>query len=360
MDKLEIARKQINDIDREMAALFEKRMNAVQAVAQSKQEMGLPVYNPRREQEVIERNVKLLDNADVESYYINFLKCVMDLSKSYQHRLLKGLRVAYSGVPGAFANIAAKRIFPDGVHISHGDFAAAYSAVVNGDCDCAVLPIENSFAGDVTQVMDLAFSGDLFINGVYDLEITQNLLGVKGASIRDIRRVVSHRQALDQCAPYIREHSFVENEASNTAAAAQAVAQNGDKTVAAIASEETARLYGLDIVERAINENHSNTTRFAVFSRTPIAESDGKFIMFFTVGNTAGALSNAISVISKNGYNMHALKSRPTKEQNFEYYFYTECDGSLDSENGKKMIDELKTVCTSLRVVGRYEKEILL
>lgn len=360
MGKLEDAREQINIIDKEMATLFSKRMEAVKAVAESKQEMGLPVFNPGREQEVIKRGVKNLNNPDIESYYINYLKYVMQLSKSYQHRLLKGLRVAYSGVPGAFANIAAKRIFADGIDIPYPDFAAAYAAVVNGECDCAVLPIENSFAGDVSQVMDLAFSGDLFINGVYDLEITQNLLGVKGASLRDVREVISHRQALDQCAVFIKEHSLVESEASNTAAAAQAVAERADKSVAAIASEETAGLYGLQVIEKAINQSHSNTTRFAVFSRTQSAGKDGKFIMFFTVGNTPGALSRAISVIGENGFNMRALKSRPTKEQNFEYYFYVECDGGIRSDSGKKMLRSLKEACSSLRIVGIYENEIAI
>ena len=99
----------------------------------------------------------------------------MEVSKNYQHRIMEGLNVAYSGVVGAFADIAAKKIFPDGKHTGFNGFAAAYNAVAEGKCDCAVLPIENSYAGVVGQVMDLMFEGELFVNGIYTLPVTQNL-----------------------------------------------------------------------------------------------------------------------------------------------------------------------------------------
>ncbi len=361
MDKLEEARQKINEIDKSMAELFCRRMDAVKQVAESKQALGLPVLNLKREDEVIKRNTKYVESPELRSYYINFLKYTMDLSKSYQHRLLKGVRVAYSGVPGAFANIAAKRIFPDGIPVAYDGFRAAYNAVESGECDCAVLPIENSFAGDVTQVMDLSFFGTLFINGVYDLEIMQNLIGLPDASVRDVTEVISHPQALGQCDEYIRAHGFVKTEASNTAAAALAVAQKGDKSVAAIASEETAKLYNLQVLERAINQSANNTTRFAVFSRIKNeSEKDRRFIMFFTVNNTAGSLGAAISVLGKHGLNLRALKSRPTKSLSWEYYFFAEGDGNLTGDNGRQIIKELKEQCSSLKVIGSYQKEIML
>ena len=144
------------------------------------------------------------------------------------------MRVAYSGVEGAFANIVAERIFPDAVCVGYKDFAAAYNAVVNGECDCAVLPIEKSFNGDVSKVMDLSFFGSLFVNGVYEAEITQNLLGVKGAKIEDIKTVISHSQALGQCAAYIEKLSLNTQEAVNTAVAAKMVAEKGDKKAARV------------------------------------------------------------------------------------------------------------------------------
>ena len=219
MSKLDQARKEINQIDKEMARLFAARMKAVEQIAHHKKEHGLPILDTAREEEVIRKNAELMQEEALKSYYVSFLKYNMTLSRSYQHRLLEGMRVAYSGVPGAFADIAAKKIFPDGSSVPYKDFKAAYEAVVTGECDCAVLPIENSYAGDVSQVMDLAFFGNLSVNGVYDMEIVQNLIGIEGATVRDVKEVISHPQGLGQCAEYIRDHDFIGHEATNTALA---------------------------------------------------------------------------------------------------------------------------------------------
>ena len=171
MTELENARKLFNEIDNEMARLFAKRMDAVKKVAEYKKENGLQVFDANREAEVIKRNSMLLENEELKPYYINFLQRNMEISKSYQHRLLEGMRVAFSGVEGAFANIAANKVFPDATAVPYPDFKAAYNAVVDGECDCVMLPIENSHNGDVGQVMDLAFFGSLFINGIYDVSV---------------------------------------------------------------------------------------------------------------------------------------------------------------------------------------------
>lgn len=163
------------------------------------------------------------------------------------------MRIAFSGVEGAFASIATGKIFPDGIRVPFSDFKDAYNAVSRGDCDSAVLPIENSYAGEVGQVMDMIFSGPLYVNGVYDLPLNQNLIGLPQAGIDDIKVVVSHPQALAQCASYIKDHGFEQQSYTNTALAAQYVKQQNDKRIAAIASDETARLYGLKVLESKIN-----------------------------------------------------------------------------------------------------------
>ena len=361
MDKLQTARKAINEIDKQMAELFVKRMEASSQVGQYKISRGLPVFDPEREAEVIRRNSSLVEDEALRSYYVNFLQTCMDLSKSYQSQLQSGLRVAYSGVEGAFAFIAAKRIFPEGNLNSYGDFKSAYKAVVDGECDCCVLPIENSYAGEVSQVIDLLFKGTLYINGVYDLEITQNLIGVKGASRTDVKKVISHPQALMQCAGYIKSSGLLKQEANNTALAAKAVADLNDKSVAAIASEDTAALYGLDILEKNINENNNNTTRFAVFSRVEKkTEADDKSmqsILVFTVKNEAGALAKAVTIIGNSGFNMRTLRSRSMKKLLWQYYFYVEVDGNAHSEKGQKMLKSLSSCCDRLRIVGTFAHE---
>lgn len=360
MKELEKARKEINEADQKIAKLFASRMNAVKGVAKYKIEHGLPVTDADREAEVVARGAALIEDEEIREYYVNFIKYTIELSKHYQHRLMRGVKVAYSGVEGAFAHIAATRIFPDGEHMSYGGFLAAYNAVVSGECDAAVLPIENSYAGEVGQVMDLMFGGSLYVSGVYSLKIAHNLLGVPGARIEDVKKVISHPQALDQCAGYIRRHGFDEERAINTAMAAQTVASLGDRSTAAIASAETAALYGLSVLDHDINESATNTTRFAVFSRI---ENENKhnennnFMLLFTVKNVSGALAKAIDVIGRHGFNMKVLRSRPMKELAWQYYFYVEAEGDESSEKGRAMLEELSRHCDMLKVVGTYSDE---
>ena len=362
MTDLEKARQIINSVDTQMAELFEKRMDAVKLVAAYKQARGLPVDDFAREEEMIARNAALLKSEEFRSYYVNFLRAAIDVSKQMQHKILDGMRVAYSGVPGAFANIAAEKIFPDAVAVAYSDFKAAYKAVESGECDIAVLPIENSFNGDVGNVLDLAFFGSLYINGVYEAQIVQNLLAVKGTTLDQIKTVISHPQALGQCAAYIERHGFQTEEAVNTAVAAKMVAQSGRNDIAAIGSAEAAEKFGLKKLAAHINESNANSTRFAVFSRAQKlpAKTDKKFIMLFTVNNVAGSLGKAISVIGQHGFNLQALKSRPTKELVWDYYFYAEGEGNIASDEGEQMLQDLKDYCANLKVLGSFEKDVIL
>ncbi len=353
--KLEEARKIINDVDAQMAQLFLRRMRAAEMVYEHKKEYGLPILDQKREDLVIARNSARIEDAVIRGYYMDYLKNVMAISRAYQYRMQNGLKVAYSGVEGAFAHIAAGRIFPESNRVSCRDFKAAYDAVVSGECDAAVLPIENSYAGEVGQTIDLIFSGNLYINGIYELEIHQNLLGIPGATVEDIRKVTSHPQALSQCHDYIRQRGFDAEEASNTAVAAKLVADSKDKTLGAIASVETAEIYGLKVLETNINKSGENTTRFAVLSKVrAVSPGLSSSVMMFTVSHEAGSLAKAISIIGKYGYNMTALRSRPLRKHSWQYYFYVEIDGTVNTENGEKMMEELNMVCDRLKVAGTF------
>lgn len=354
-NKLEEARKIINSVDEQMAKLFAERMRAAETVYEHKKEYGLPILDQKRENEVIERNSSYVEDEILKGYYIDFLKNMMSISRAYQHRLQNGLKVAYSGVEGAFAHIAAGRIFPNGNRVSYGDFKAAYDSVVKGESDVAVLPIENSYAGEVGQTMDLIFSGELFINGIYELEIHQNLLGVQCATVEDIKKVTSHPQALSQCHDYIEMRNFKTEQANNTALAAKTVAEANDKSLGAIASRETAEIFGLKVLEANINKSGENTTRFAVLSKVGAKDSTlSSTVLMLTVKHEAGSLAKAISIIGQYGYNMTALRSRPMKKHSWQYYFYIEIDGTVDNENGKKMLEELKEVCDQTKVAGTF------
>ena len=356
------ARKNIDRIDREMAELFAERMQAAAVVAAYKEEHGLPVEDKAREAEMIARNTERLPPA-YRPYYRNFLVGTITESKRYQRLLVSGLRVAYSGVEGAFAHVATMRIFGEpGEKVACPDFATAYRSVESGACHCAVLPIENSYAGDVGQVMDLAWRGSLTISGIYDLPLSQCLLAKPGVTLAEVREVVSHPQALAQCQPYLRRQGWIQTTAVNTAAAARTVAAGERREVAVIAARETADLYGLQVLENDINEQKSNTTRFAVFSPAAceIKPSDNHFVLLFSCKNQPGALGDAISVISRHDYNLKCLKSHPTGVENWAYYFYAEGEGNLGTEAGQTMRRELERVCNSVRVLGSFSGERML
>ena len=360
MNELEQARQEINRIDREMARLFEERMNAVSGIAAYKKEKGLPVHDPVREAAMIERNRALIADPSVEADYVEFLKSVIRVSCARQEALIRGRKAAYSGVEGAYAHIAARRLFPEAECLGFSGFAEAYRAVEDGQADCVVLPLENSYAGEVGTVMDLIFSGSLFINQVMDLPIRHALLGLPGCGMDQIRTVCSHPQALRQCAEYIRVHGWRTVECENTAVAARMIRDRKDPSAAAIASAETAGLFDLTVLENGINDAANNTTRFAVLSRAqnrPVRSGlreDTGFILVFTVQNKAGALAQTLNIIGAHGYNMRTLRSRPMKDLQWNYYFYIEAEGNINNANGDMLMRELSALCARLKLVGIY------
>ena len=361
MSSLDSTRKEIDRIDREMAELFVKRMKAAEEVAAYKKENGLPIEDKTRESAMISRNAEEVDH-EYRPYYVNFLSSLITESKRYQALLLNEMTVAYSGVEGAFAHIAACRIFPDAEKIACPDFETAYRNVENGTYNCAILPIENSYAGDVGRVMDLSYSGKLSISGIYDMPLKQSLLAKPGTNISDIRAVKSHPQALTQCMPYLMKKGWELIPANNTAVSAKEIAESGRNDTAVIAAIEAAELYGLEVLEAQINEQQTNTTRFAVFTASPaaISPSDGHFAIMFNCKNIPGALGKAISIISRYNYNLKCLKSHPTGIENWEYYFYAEGEGSLGTEDGAAMLTGLKEICNVVKLLGSFEKEVSL
>ncbi len=358
MDTLQQARAIIDQVDAEMARLFEQRMEAVKTVAAYKKETGTSITDSAREEVIIQRGADRIENDELRGFYMDFMRDTMAVSRRYQRKLISGMRIAYSGVEGAFAHIAAEKVFPDGEKVAFADFKETYDAVVNGDCDAAVLPLENSYAGEVGQVTDLLFAGPLYINGTVALPIVHDLLAVEGARMEDITTVLSHPQALAQCDKFIRQNGFTQVSCENTAVAAKQVAAAKDKTVAAIAGAESAKRYGLKILAQGINESYANTTRFAVLSRSEnrqTAQQKGAhFALMFTVRNEAGSLARALNIIGAHGFNMRTLRSRPMKDLQWQYYFYVEAEGNIHSYEGKCMLEALAVCCDRLKTVGTF------
>ena len=358
MEELKKIRNEINKIDEKMKELFVKRMEEVKKVADFKKEKNLPIFDADREKDIIEERLKGFEYEDLKSYYVSFLRDVMKVSKEYQEELNKGIKVAYAGEKGAFADVAVRKIFNDATEIKCKNFKEAYEKVLEGKANFAVLPIENSDAGEVGIVQDLVFKGPLYVVDIKDMPVDQNLLALPGVKVEDIKTVYSHRQALNQCRLFLEEHNMIASDMDSTSLAAKTVSESNDKTIAAIANLEAAKIYHLNVLVPKINSERDNTTKFAVFARNLInykLSDDNKFILTFTAKNESGSLAKALNIISKHKFNMRCLRSRPMEGLIWTYYFYVEAVGNIRSKNGDKMMKELSKVCNELKIAGIYE-----
>lgn len=364
MDQLQQARAQIDEIDAQMAALFERRMQAVGEVAQYKARTGKPVFDAEREAAMLERNTARLGDDALRGYYREFLRTALEVSRAYQRALLGRDTAAYQGVQGAWSYLALRRLFPQAQARAYATWNEVVQAVEQTDAFCGVLPFENSNAGDVSAVLDLLYSHpSVKVARMVDLPIRQDLLGLPGAKLSDIKTVISHQQALAQSEPFLRQHGFATKPWGNTADAARHVAERGDTTVAAIASAETARLYGLQILAEGINEDGDNTTRFVVIEKAdaapqPLTVRPGQRIsLLFTVDHKPGRLARVIQLIGERGINMENIKSRPLPHVQFEYYFYVQlvCPADTAPGDGAKLVHELEDVCRTVRVLGVFD-----
>ena len=356
MDALQNARAEIDAVDAQLAALFERRMAAVLTVAQYKKEHGLPIFDAAREAVVLDKAAARIQDPALRPYYRDHVQNLMDVAKQYEAQVLGQNRAAYQGVEGAFAHIALKALFPHAEAVSFPTWDEVFDAVEKGDAARGVVPFENSHAGDVSAVLDLCYNHPaLWVVGVYDLPISQNLLVLPGTQLSDLKMVYSHQQAIAQSETFLKQFRLPASAMPNTALAAKFVAESGDKTKAAIASAETAQLYGLDVLVPSINTDGDNTTRFIVLSREK-PTAGNRFSLLFTVDNKPGKLGEVIQIIGRSGFNMESIKSRPLPHVPFDYYFYVELVGDPSADETAALLRELDHTCRTVRLLGVYTK----
>lgn len=356
MNELSVARMKINEIDQAMAKLFEERMQAVEQVIAYKLEHQMEVLDRSREQEVIERNLAYIKETAYQPYYRMYIEDVMKISRAYQTSRIHHDHIAYAGTLGAFSHIAAMKLFPEGTHIHVPTFEDVVEKVLSGEARYGILPFENSYTGEVGENMDLILSNDIYIYQMYDLKIEQNLMGIKGAKLQDIKQVYSKDQAISQSKKFLEGSGYELIPYPNTALAAEYIAEAQDPHKAAIASRETAELYHLDILAENINTSHENTTRFIVIGKQ-LPQCGNRVSLVFTTDHTTGALARVMACISERGFNMESIHSRSLKDEPFKYYFYVEIVADIQSDEFKALMEEMKQRCERLKIAGSYEKE---
>lgn len=375
MDLLDI-RKQLDELDTQLVELYEKRMELCAEVAESKIGTGKAVYDKERELQKLEA-VKDMAHGDFNQMAVGELfSQIMTISRRYQYRLLaqrgleldmgftavdklsaEGVRVVYQGVEGAYSHAAVYQFFGSGANAYHvPQWEDAMKAVQNKEADYAVLPIENSSAGAVTDNYDLLVKYQNYIVGETQVAVSHALLSLPDAEISDIRTVFSHPQALMQCSQYLNEQrQWRQISVENTAVAAKKVLDDGDKSQAAVASEIAGRLYNLKVLKHSINYNKNNTTRFIIVSREAVYRKDAtKVSICFELPHISGSLYNMLGNFIFNHVNMMKIESRPILGRNWEYRFFVDIEGNLSDAGVRNALKGIEEEASNLRILGNY------
>lgn len=268
------------------------------------------------------------------------------------------MKVAFQGEPGAYSEQATFGYFHAGVEtLPCESFDAVFNAVAGNHVDAGLVPIENSLAGSIHQNYDLLLRHHLHINGEYLLRVRHCLIGFPGTQKSQIERVISHPQALGQCAGYLRNMGVKVEQVYDTAGSVKMVKAGGDPSVAAIASRRAAELYEMEILQEGIEDNPENYTRFLEIShRITEPVENAKTSIVFTLKNQPGALFKALSVFALRDIDLTKIESRPLAGRPWEYLFYIDFLGSTGDDKAKKALDHLEEYAVMLRVLGSYPR----
>ncbi|MBE6630772.1 MAG: bifunctional chorismate mutase/prephenate dehydratase [Ruminococcaceae bacterium] len=377
---LDECREKIDRIDQELVKLFCERMQVSADVAEYKRAVGKPVTDAARERALLSK-VSRLAGPEMEDYTRTLYATVLAISRAYQHERLNTAsqldeliktakaetsyrfparaKVACQGVEGAYSLKAAEKLFECPEVSFCKTFEDVFHAIERGECRYGMLPIENSTAGSVTQIYDLMSAHRFYIVRSLRLKVDHCLLAKPGTKKENVKEIVSHQQALSQCAGYLAKMDGVKlTPFANTAKAAEFVKASGDG-VAAIASRDCAALYGLCVLDEDIQDNGNNYTRFICISKTPeIYPGADKTSIILTVPHKPGSLSRLLAQIDAMSINLTKLESRPIPGHDFEFLFYFDLEAPIESPALLRLLGELESSSEKFRYLGTY-REVL-
>ncbi|MBR3508229.1 MAG: prephenate dehydratase [Lachnospiraceae bacterium] len=368
-------RGQLDEIDEQIVALYEKRMDVCKEVAGYKINTGKKVFDRQREQEKLAKVKSMTQNDFYARGAAELFELLMSVSRKLQYRMLtesgvegrlpfigvdeldaKKARVVFQGADGAYSQAAMMKYFGNQIKSFHVDtFREAMEAIDEGAADFAVLPIENSTAGIVSENYDLLAEFEDYIVGEQIIKIEHCLMGLPGTRLEDVKTVYSHPQSLMQSAKFLSEHDWQLISMQNNAFAAKKVASEGRMDQAAIASEHAAEIYGLEVLKKGVNQSGSNSTRFIIVTNQRIFLRNAKKISIcFEVPHESGSLYHVLSHFIYNDLNMTRIESRPIPERSWEYRFFVDFEGNLADEAVKNALRGIREEAIGLRILGNY------
>jgi prephenate dehydratase len=265
------------------------------------------------------------------------------------------MKIAFQGEPGAYSEQAVYGYFGAVETQPCESFDAVFAAVTSGMCAAGLIPIENSLAGSIHQNYDLLLRHALYIVGEYLLRVRHCLIAAPGVQQAEIKKVISHPQALGQCAAYLRQRGLKPEAVYDTAGSVKMLKESGARDVAAIAARRAAEMYGMQVLEEGIEDNPENYTRFLAIAPAPVRpQGEAKTSIVFTLKNQPGALFKALSVFALREIDLTKIESRPLAGKPWEYLFYIDFVGAENDPHVSKALDHLGEYALMLRVLGSY------
>lgn len=259
-------------------------------------------------------------------------------------------KIAYQGKLGSFSHITASRIWHDTDELRGFEtFSEVFAAVENGEADFALIPVENTIMGEILENLDHLKDSNLNILFETTTRIQNSLLAPEGAEWKGLKRVLSHPAALAQCTYFLRSRHLQASPHWDTAGAASHVAESNDSSLAAIACADAAEVYGLKVLNRNIQDNQENHTRFFVLGKEA-SEKGNKTSLVFSLEHRKGALAEILSIFSRLNLNLMKIASRPILGKPFEYLFYVDIEGKIPDD----AVEELKSKTKTLKCLGVY------
>ncbi|MFA6385035.1 MAG: prephenate dehydratase [Candidatus Omnitrophota bacterium] len=343
-------RRQIDSTDKQIVDLLNKRARIIVDIGAKKSKAGTSVYCPEREREVLhkiaENNRGPLSPGALETIYREIMSSSLSLEKK--------LTVAFLGPEATFTHQAALKRFGSQVSfVSCASIADVFNEVEKDAADYGVVPIENSIEGAVNHTLDMFVDSDLKICAQVILDISHNMLS--NSSLRSIKTVYSKAEVFGQCRIWLQKNlpgvDYVE--VSSTTKAAQIVSRR--KGSGCIASGLAAKMYGLGVIARSIEDSPHNRTRFFVIGKTDTAPTEhDKTSLLFSIKDKVGALHEMLMPFKKYKVNLNKIESRPSKRRAWDYYFFVDLEGHLLSPRVHKALAELEHKCKFLKILGSY------